>query len=755
MPKYEAFPSKDYGLGAYSGSINVHIENGRCMPAFDFGEMSGSADISHYFIREAIETINPAGNPRQYAFGNNKAFYYEDATRTDDLATNQLSPSIPQFGVATTTNAVVQGAQIVNDNDGSKTLLVGFGTGNPDPANATFTGNAQRSLTTDTNPWTLNVDGSTTYATFFKIITVGADIIAATGGGWTSGANVGRTQLGDYYICKCPNGSDPTLAASYGNRTAVGTAEWPIIELVPLGDSYCVAKGDGLWFLNDKTKRHENALAAFELTPHALNGKGMSPGENGVWYPTADGRLFFFNGVTAYDMTPYKGKNLPRDAAMSRYSVVVDRGAAIIAIRESWHTVVEAPRAAADLGMKVIKVTGAGQTATDITTLVTDGKLSTPIAGAANMGSWGANSTDKFYVGLNVPFEGVDINVTRLPNAANNSFTSPQYSDGAAGWPTLGTVVDHTKLGLSNRSLVTTGFPASSSRGVLSGDGIRAIDLMTLESVAFGGAVGTVGPLYWARWSPTNTTAMTSTTTIDEVSPIVCRAAYPNTTGSNSPVATATQDFLPRILANAGVSIIDVGYRVGGQIEWAPEYAVYTLGGVWAAAWTMARGGTMTNGGAALLLWGRDKQFIVAEGVIRDPFRVGYPKLVQPGTSKPCPTLALSRLLFGDPTRKKRLNAIHIQGEGIKQTDTLTVYAWWDSKGPYFELDTRYGAPATFRPPPGFGNGRELNLRILISDVSQADPLGPAIERVIVDIDDEGAPYDFGIDSNPAIPEVV
>lgn len=746
--KVEVFPSREVHLGGFPATVNCHIENGRCMPAFDSGEMSGSAEVDHYFIRELIETNNPSGTPRQYAFGNNFGFYYEDGVRTLDQT----------FTAAN----VVQGAVLCNDaltspnvtsNNSGKLLLVTFGTG----ANETY---RYRNLGTDTSPWSAAVaPGTATAMTAFKIITVGADIIAATGGGWTTGVNVGRTVLGEYYICKCPNGSNPTLAASYGNRTAVGTAEWPIIDLVALGDSYYVAKGDGAWWFNDKTKRHENALAAFELTPHALNGKGMSPGENCVWYPTADGRLFqLFSDGSARDMTPYKRMDLPRDAAMSRYSVIVDRGNQIFAIRESWNQVVQSSVAAAQLGMKVIKVTGAGQTATDITTLVTDDKLSTPVSGAANMGAWGANATDKYYVGLNMPFEGVDNNVTRLPNSANNSFTSPQYSDGAAGWPTLGSVLDRTSLGgvpATPISLAITGFPAASSRSVLSWDGIRAFDLMQLESVAFGGSVGTVGPLYWARWSPRTTTGMTATTTIDEVSPVTGRPGYPNT-GGNSPVATATQDFLPRINAQAGVSIIDVGYRIGSEIIWAPEFAVYTLGGVWAAAFTMARGGGMTNAGPSLLLWGRTKQMIVALGIVLDPYRVRVPRLVQPTTTEPAPTLAISKIVLGDSTRRTKLNAVWYEGENIQQADSITCYAWWDQEGPMFELDTVYGAPGKFTGiPDGFGTGRELNLRLIINDVSQANVIGPALTRVVVDYEDVGQPFDMPLDSNLTSPESI
>lgn len=699
------------------------------MPAFDHDPMSGSADILHYFIKEAIEAQNPSGNPRQYAFGNINAYYHEDGIRTLDQAF--------------TAGAVVQGAAIVEgppfaNGVGTKKLLVSFGAAPGLTAETT----RLRTLTTDTAAWTAAVPTSTaTAATMFKIITLGdGSMIAATGSGQST-TNIGRTTLGEYMVAKCPRGSDPTLAASWGNVQAVGTPEWPIIDLAPFRDTFAVAKGDGCYVWDDRTKRFRNMLDRVKFLPHALNGKGMAAGENGVWYPMSDGRLFFFDGTTMREETPFKGISLPRDVLQSRASAIADRGDVVAVRMEAFYNTVSPPRAATSLGMKVILVKGS--TATDITTLVTNGKLSD----GGLIGGIGAAGS-KLYIGMNQPFEGAVLNVTRLPNAAVNSFTTPEYSNGAAGWPSLGTVVDFTILGTAGISCALTGFPPVASSSLLSWTSPQAYDLMALETVAFGGSVGNIGPLYWARWSFTNTTLFTSTTEIDEVSPIASRDGLPNTG-----LLTSATNFTHRSNANCTGKIV-IGRRTAQGIKWNDEYELNDFGGVWAMAWTTARTGAVSNGGQALLSWGRAKQEVISESVTRDPSRTLYPLLFKDATKGPLPRLALRRLRVGDAAFRKKLLAVSIEGEFIQPDDVMSVYAWWDNASNLaVQLDTVYGNPAVVKPPPDFGeSGRELNIDIVFSDTSQLDATAPYITSVIVDVEDDGGALDW--DKDGALPLV-
>ncbi len=720
-------------LKQYPGSVNMLIEGDKAVPAFDYAAMTNSADMLAQPIRETVETVNPSGNPRHYFAANKSVFYFEDGARTTDQ----------------TFADVITGMAIVDDGTGVKKLFVGFGfTGTETNANAI------RSLSTDTTPWTINANSGSSgsgnkFAQFWNLVTVGPNAIAVTGGG-ASGVNQALTALGEYHVAKLVFGDDPQDASLWGDVLPVGSPAWPIIGIVAFRNTFACAKGDGLWVLDDQTKFFFNVFDRLIDFPHALNGKGMFVGENSVWYPMADGRIFEFDGVTAREQTPAKSWSIPRDVALNRISAGADRGDVIALRTEPFTTIVEGARAATALGMKVITVING--TAADITSGVTDGSLATP--SSANMNAWGALSTDKLYIGLNVPFEGAVLRVTRNPNAAVNSFTSPQYSDGAAGWPSLGTIRDGSILDTSGVSLRIVGYPVSGAASTVSWTSPQAYDLMVQETVSFGGSVGDL-TMYWARFSPLTTTAMTSTTTIDEVDVLPSRGGLPN-----SGILTSATNFTHRDNAG-GLGHIVFGRRVGGTIAWQDVYAIDDGGLCYAMGWTSAKSGTMTNGGPPLLLIGRYQQTVIAEGVTRDPVRTLYPKLVQPSSTKPCPKLAFRRInasqLTLDPTRPLKLNLIHFQGEFIQPTDKVSCYFWWDNADTPIELDSDLGSPGVFRVPamyPSFG--REMNFDLLFSDASQNDPAAPYFTLVVIDADSLGGTnsidYRYAFQRDPAFP---
>lgn len=721
MPQTSVFPD----IGQFPGSANIHIENGKLMPAFDHAAMTNSADVLHYFIKEVVETQNPSGNPRQYAFANNQAFFFEDGARTTDQSFTA--------GNAVQCAGIVEGPPFTNG-IGTKKLMVSFGTGAAETTRL-------RTLTTDTSPWTAAVGpGTATQATMFKFVVLGdGSVIAATGSAQSS-TNIGRCSLGEYFIGKCKRGDDPTLAASYGNVQACGSPEWPIIDIAPLRDSFCVAKGDGLYYWDDRVKRFKNALDRVKFLPHALNGKGCTAGENGVWYPMADGRLFFFDGVTVKEETPWKQWVLPRDVMVSRVSAITDRGDIVAARTEAFYNTVEGARAASALGMRVFTVTGvAGGTVTEITANVTDGSLAT----GASLSGIGTRTTDKLVIGMTQPAEGFVVRVTRTANTAVNSFVTPECSNGAGAWTSLGTIRDGTVLGTAGISLALTGYPPGASNAYIGWTAINSYDLSATDT--FNAVTG----LYWYRFSFTNTTAFIGGT-IDEIEPIPARGGLTNTG-----MLTTSNNFTHRSKAGCTGRVF-IGRRTGGKIVWNDEYEIDDGGGVWAMGWTTARSGTNGNGGPPLVLWGRYQQTVIAESVTRDPSRTPYPKLLQVGTSKPAPRLAIRKLQLGDPTKRTKINLISVQGQFIQPTDKFGLYAWWDNQDKPFEFDTDFGSPSQFSPPPIFpSTGREFNCDLIFSDVSQSDPAAPYITHIIIDYDDVGDAYAFERDSATATPEPI
>lgn len=713
---------RDPGSASTLGNINFETRySGKTTPAFDNFEITGSADVLHYFI-DAIETIAPlgtttGGQPRQYAGANFTMFRLDNMTRTAD----------------TTFADVVQGMVICDNGSGAKVLLVGFGS-------SSSIKNATRSLTTDTAPWTTTNAG--TGAQFWGICKAGADIYAVT--------DAGVAVLGEYRVSKCPQGNDPTLAASWGNGLEVGTPEWAIGGLAAIGDSIVAGKPDGLYYYNDQTKRFENVMAFLEKAPHALNGKGMKAIQNGVLYPTHDGKLFFFDGVAVQEVTPLKGLPVPRDTLTSRITAVADNGDTVAVAMECWQNTTQA------LGLKV--VTRIAGTYTDVTTSVSDGNFTT----GANMGTFGNAADDALYVGANVPLEAVNVWVTRLVNAAVQSFATPQYSNGTTGsaapfdssFTSFTAGSDASILSVAATSLVNTGYPAAASNARLTWTDINSFDVSTLTSIQFGGAVGTLSR-YWYRWKRVSATGMTANTTIDELEIVPCRPGLPN-----KGILTTTTNFTRRNAAGGLTHIFLAKRERSVGFIWSDVYAVHTLGGVWAMAWTSGRVVSGATGGQnlgqGLALWGRFRQFLIGEGATRDPSRTIAPVLAAFKTSDPGPVLNLTPggTYLSDPTRNKSLDRVVIETRFVQPADTMHIYGQWDETDIVYLGAMRGGPGFVDCTAMGLGEGRYLQLWLAFDQtVAGGQPWeAPEIRNAWVEYDLVGEPFAWAQDQADSQP---
>lgn len=697
------------GLENYSGNLNFDTRNpGKATPAFDHYFLE-TTDQLHYYVR-AIETVAPTtGVPRQYAGVNKKARRKDTgSTITDD----------------TTFNDVVQGMVIGDNGSGVKIMLIGFGS-------STNPRIAYRSLTTDTTPWT--VQTTSTYAQFWLIDKAGADLYAVT--------DAGVAILGEYRISKCPAGNDPTLAASWGNGLEVGTPEWAITGIASIGDSIVVGKPDGLYAYNDQTKRFENVLPFLVDAPHAVNGKGMRAVPNGVLYPMHDGGLFFFDGVGVKDVSPDRGKVLPRDAGLARISALAPIGNEIYAIRESWQSTTQG------LGLTVI--TRIAGTYTDVTADVTNGNLSN----GANVGTFGNAADDCILVGLNEPMEGIVVRVTENVNAAVQSFATPEYSDGTTGTSApfdssftafSGSIVDNSILSVASTSLVNTGFPPGASNAVITWTDINAFDLMTSTEIQFGGSIGTLTK-YWIRLKRVSATGMTAGTRIDELEAIPSRAGLP---------ITAANDFTHRWRAGGLTEVLVARITGTTAYDWHSVYHVHTLGGNWAAAWHSGRAGQASgaqNLGPQLVIWGRHKATVISESQTRDTTRTLGPRIAQYGSSKPGPLLNLTPggEDFGDVTKEKSLKGIAVDGRYAQPTDKIHVYCQFDDHDA-IKIGTAYGLPAYVSYASG--RFRRLNVWLGYEDAANGDKSAPQILYAEADYTEHGQ-YEWPRDRATQTPE--
>ena len=718
MPEPERLFPRVASEGSFLGNTNMtsHFA-GRIMPSFGHSYMTNSGDVLHFFV-DVIETIAPTGtstggNPRQYAGANKTMYRLDNGTRTSD----------------TTFNDVVQGMVICDNGSGTKILLVGFGS-------STNPRVAYRSLTTDTTPWT--VQTTSTYAQFWLITKAGADVYAVT--------DAGVAILGEYRISKCPSGNDPALAASWGNGLEVGTPEWPIVGIAPIGDSIVAAKADGLYYYNDQTKRFQNVLPHLIHAPHALNGKGTKAVTNGVLYPTHDGKLYFFDGVAVQEVTPLKDKTIPRDVLTSRITAIADNGDTVAVVTECWQNTTQG------LGLKVVKVDGG--TPTDLTTNVTDGSLAT----GGSVSGLGTTTTDYLYVGADVPIEAVIVRVTRNVNAASEAFDTPQYSNGTTGtadpftssFTAFTAIVDGSILGTAGISLVNTGFPTGASNAALTWTDIDAFKLMKSTEIQFGGAVGTLTK-YWVRF-PVGTTGFTASTEIDEVEIVPGRAGLPD-----SGLLTQATNFTNRDRA-VGIVHVRLGKRertVG--FVWHDVYALNMYGGVWAMAWHTGRvsGGNL---GQLLVLWGRYKQAMILEGPSRDPARTIQPALASYGTTEPGPLFNVvpEGTYLGDPTRRKQLSAVYVDTKfadpaTATDSDDFSLYGQWD-EADIVHIGSWSGGPAKI-DTANMGEGRLLRLWIAQNFATGSRLPAARITGVHVEYDYVGERFDFAQDRKIQTPE--
>ncbi len=705
-----AFPLDPAGASSYEGSVNMMVlGNQWAVPAFDQAAIS-TTDLLHYCVA-AVEVKSPNGTPRIYFAINKSVIRYEDGAFTTD----------------TTFNDVIQGMAVVDDGDtpGSAILLCTFGTGFPDGANPTFQGTYWRDLGTDTTPWTAAVDDPASAGvvlTAWQVQTVGSDTYAVTGGGtsFTNGDSQGRTTLVERHVSLLPSGLDPLVAANWGAGEPVGQADYPITALAPLQGNMVVGKGDGAYVRDSLTKEWKPVLDRVRYAPNAVNCKGMAAIENGVAIPLENGSVFFYDGVNAHDISPFKGKTIPKDGRRPRISAIADLGGRIAMYAEANQTYLPGPRASDVLGLRVF--TYINGTYTEITSGVVDGSNQTPAS--ANMNGWGGHSGDELIFIVSEPVEGFILNVTRHPNSADNSFTSPVVSNGASGFSSLGTVLDGTILSTSGKSLQVTGFPAGASQAVLRWQNINGFDTAQLDTITIN-LEDITGYIY--KFSPRTTTAMTSTTTIDQVHVIEGRAGLP---------IDATMDFTHVIRAGCCGEIF-MGDRVGAaDFAWSNPIAVHNHGGVQAMLWTSCATGTVTNGGYGLMLIGRYARTLIAEGRTHDPLNTPYPRLCQFTTTEPGPTLALRSIQLSekpaggaDPSRLRKITKILVHGDYIQPADVVGAFVDWnDGRVPQTWASGQGGPLELVCSDPGVGMVPDVY--VTLADSAQKQQQAPRISAV-------------------------
>ncbi len=710
MAREVLFPRKP-GLGSYAGALNCDTRTpGKAIPAFDQVVIS-STDRLHHPI-DYIDTTAPSnGHPRGYYGIARTMLRLDNGTETVD---ETFSSVIQSMVICDSSGAESIAA-------GTRVLLCGFGS-------AATPKNAVRNLTTDTTPWTSNTGAGD--AQFWGIVRVSnGDLYAVT--------DAGVAALTEWRVSRCPFGNDPTLAASWGNGFEVGGPEWAITGMVPFGESVIVGKPDGLYAYSDLTKRFE-PLLDLRASPDPYNGLRMQAVANGVLYPTADGGLFFTDGVSVQEITPYKRVQRPRDVYTGRITSMRDTGQHVYAVQDCWYNTTQR------YGLKVISYIAG--VATDETAAVTNGNLTNGMT----LTGYGGAANDRIFIGADVPIEAVHFRITTNENTAAAAL-SGRYSNATTGtalpftssFTAFTSIRDGTILDDAGESLKITGFPASASVAAISASDINTYDLMKSTELQFGGSIGTLTK-YWMALTISGT--VTAATRVDEVEIVIGRPGLPLDDAAGP--FQAANDFTNR--ADAGglsnILVFDRERTVGG--EWHPLYSVDTGGFVTAMGWHNGRIGQASgaqNLGKSLILVGRFKRVAIHESPTRDPSRTTQPILTQFTATEPGATLPLT---VGDGTylddgeienrhHLKQLKEFYVEGnhwEAGSNADVIAIFCQIDENQQRHEVGRISGAPGTVTPSETF-TGRKFKFWAALSDTLQTQEKAPELTYVDVEFD--------------------
>lgn len=688
---------------SFLGSMNLDFSaTGKVTPVYNHAQLSGSANLLHYPIAKSIVTKDTDGNPIVFFAANKTVYAIRNGTITADK---------------TFSTDVIQDLCMIDNGSGTKLLMAVFGNG------STINGNATRDMTVDVGgaAWTTNT-GATMLTAFF-VTRVGPHYYAVTGS-----AGQGRTGLGEWKVAICPfDQTNKHLAASWSTAEPVGEPNWQINGIAAYRDKLCVGKPDGFWIRDQKEKAFINLAERLALfAAHGVNGKVIVAGENCVWYGTYDRKLYRFDGHDLHDETPFREIEKPRDVILGRVEALVDRGETGYAVLGCWSDFLNGKHFGR-IGGRVFKETNAG-VITELTSSVTDGSLAT----GGSMNAWGgagAAGSWRLVIGSPVRLESWGVRVTRKPNAAVQSFSTPETLNGSAAWVSLGSIVDGSILGTTGVSLALTGFPAGAGESILGWDGIDGFQLAQLDT--YNGVSG----LYWYSVKNVTTTAMTATTEIDEVFAIPARAGLPN-----SGVLTQSTNFTNRFRAG-GLSVILEFRREGGRIVWYPKYTIHTLGGVFSLALTpgpMA----ISNSGSNLIVLGRFTQWVCAESPTADPSSANHPDLAIGSTTVAMPILCVRNLRLGDSRKLTKVSEIAVNGVFMQPTDQLGLVVQAD-EWKQFSFLTKRGVPAVWDVKDGgFGDHHVTHVWLPWKlDSALVRPKAPYIAIATIEHDDSGQAY--------------
>ena len=457
-----------------------------------------------------------------------------------------------------------------------------------------------------------------------------------------------------YKVRKLTTDSDPGLAASWGVAIPVGLPSYDVNNIIVLGDSPIVIKGDGAFVFNKRTGDFAPLTPA--VTPHPSNGlASFTDGRGRIYYDTVQGDLLVITFGFQSQQGPARTATINRDTPWGRIT-------AMTADMEHIYAAIEpgATRTQSISGFKVVLEDGG--VFTDETDAATDGDETDII----DIGLLSITAPDRIWVGADEPFHGAYFEMQPGSTRTSDQAAIMVISYGLSG----GTYQDAfaTHLAVLGSHDGTSQF---SKDGLITMQDSDSGDLPNLSSNPWTKTTIDSGGLnferYWMRITPSSSTALTGAK-IMSVSLVPYRPPLGNQ-GNFPRLAYALSSALPKIL---------VGTWRGEEIIWqdtwtldSPEIEQLVV--------TQTRAFETQDTRRSLMAISREGYTLMQIGADGSALRQPYADFGTGGSTLPLEhAIGFSGRDFGWPTHKKTVSGMVIHMPHLQPEDEVYLWYWWD-----------------------------------------------------------------------------
>lgn len=503
-----------------------------------------------------------------------------------------------------------------------------------------------------------------------------------------------------YKIQKNTTDSDPGLSGSWQSAIPVGIPSYDINEVIPLGNSPIVLKGDGAFVFDPQTSEFQNLTPS--ISSHEDNGRGgFTDGRGRVYFPTIDGDLIVITFGFQSSQKPTSITTIDRDTPLGRIGRMTADLEHVYAVTDPGFRLTQD-------GVGLFIQEDNGSVFNDQTTDLTDRSAATT---DENSGDWSLlGSGDFVYIGADVPFAAFHLEILTANTGSSVLLpTSVEYSTGTSTFSSSSPVLFDGTSQLTRAGLI-----------------VFADDDITASTFATPWTKGTVNSVekYWIRLAPA---AALTGLTVSEVKVAPFRP----------PLDAAVHSISGQIMAGVMPKVL-VGTWQGEDLKWddvwtleapiinsiAVSDALYTQGS--------GRRSLMCFSDVASSSDAIGTVHAIPIGSDNSPLVQPFPKLAdysESGTAFDEHAIWFSGhdSFVHSRNLKRVLEGTVVDFPGVQSDDDVYLYHWWDADAARVYKAQIKGSHAVL--PRLEGTGRVLYMALQFVDGSR-DEVAPQLLSV-------------------------